>query len=99
MDTILSVLNPDMSKDFPDVPENHWAYEAVSRLAGNDIVQGYPDGEFHGERTMTRYEMAEIIYNALSRGAEAERKLVEGFKAGTAGDAASEKSTAEKAEG
>lgn len=73
MDALLSVLNPNMSKDFPDVPENHWAYEAVSRLAGNDIVQGYPDGEFHGERTMTRYEMAEIIYNALSRGAEAEK--------------------------
>lgn len=99
MDALLSVLNPNMSKDFPDVPENHWAYEAVSRLAGNDIVQGYPDGEFHGERTMTRYEMAEIIYNALSRGAEAERKLVEEFKPELQAMAASEKSTAEKAEG
>ena len=99
MDALLSVLNPNMSKDFPDVPENHWAYEAVSRLAGNDIVQGYPDGEFHGERTMTRYEMAEIIYNALSRGAEAERKLVEEFKPELQAMAASKKSTAEKAEG
>ena len=99
MDALLSVLNPNMSKDFPDVPENHWAYEAVSRLAGNDIVQGYPDGEFHGERTMTRYEMAEIIYNALSRGAEAERKLVEEFKPELQAMAASEKATAEKAEG
>ena len=99
MDALLSVLNPNMSKDFPDVPENHWAYEAVSRLAGNDIVQGYPDGEFHGERTMTRYEMAEIIYNALSRGAEAERKLVEEFKPELQAMAASEKATGEKAEG
>ena len=99
MDALLSVLNPNMSKDFPDVPENHWAYEAVSRLAGNDIVQGYPDGEFHGERTMTRYEMAEIIYNALSRGAEAERELVEEFKPELQAMAASEKDTAEKAEG
>ena len=99
MDALLSVLNPNMSKDFPDVPENHWAYEAVSRLAGNDIVQGYPDGEFHGERTMTRYEMAEIIYNALSRGAEAEKELVEEFKPELQAMAASEKSTAEKAEG
>lgn len=98
MDALLSVLNPNMSKDFPDVPENHWAYEAVSRLAGNDIVQGYPDGEFHGERTMTRYEMAEIIYNALSRGAEAERELVEEFKPELQAMAASEKATAEKAE-
>ena len=99
MDALLSVLNPNMSKDFPDVPENHWAYEAVSRLAGNDIVQGYPDGEFHGERTMTRYEMAEIIYNALSRGAEAEKELVEEFKPELQAMAASEKATAEKAEG
>ena len=99
MDALLSVLNPNMSKDFPDVPENHWAYEAVSRLAGNDIVQGYPDGEFHGERTMTRYEMAEIIYNALSRGAEAERELVEEFKPELQAMAASEKATAERAQG
>ena len=99
MDALLSVLNPNMSKDFPDVPENHWAYEAVSRLAGNDIVQGYPDGEFHGERTMTRYEMAEIIYNALSRGAEAEKELVEEFKPELQAMAASEKATAERAEG
>ena len=99
MDALLSVLNPNMSKDFPDVPENHWAYEAVSRLAGNDIVQGYPDGEFHGDRTMTRYEMAEIIYNALSRGAEAERELVEEFKPELQAMAASEKATAERAEG
>ena len=99
MDALLSVLNPNMSKDFPDVPENHWAYEAVSCLAGNDIVQGYPDGEFHGERTMTRYEMAEIIYNALSRGAEAEKELVEEFKPELQAMAASEKATAERAEG
>ena len=99
MDALLSVLNPNMSKDFPDVPENHWAYEAVSRLAGNDIVQGYPDGEFHGERTMTRYEMAEIIYNALSRGAEAEKELVEEFKPELQAMAASEKATAERTEG
>ena len=80
MDALLSVLNPNMSKDFPDVPENHWAYEAVSRLAGNGIVEGYEDGKYHGERQMTRYEMAEIIYNALSKGVKAEKKLVEEFR-------------------
>lgn len=80
IDALLSVLNPNMSKDFPDVPENHWAYEAVSRLAGNGIVEGYEDGKYHGERQMTRYEMAEIIYNALSKGAKAEKKLVEEFR-------------------
>ena len=80
LDALLSVINPNMSKDFPDVPENHWAYEAVSKLAGNGIIQGYEDGKYHGDRTMTRYEMAEIIYNALSKGAKAEKKLVEEFK-------------------
>ena len=80
MDALLSVINPNMSKDFPDVPDNHWAYEAVSRLAGNDIIQGYEDGKYHGERTMTRYEMAVIIYKALQKGAKAEAKLVEEFK-------------------
>lgn len=80
MDALLSVLNPNLSKEFPDVPENHWAYEAVSRLAGNGIIQGYEDDKYHGERTMTRYEMAEIIYKALQKGAKAEAKLVEEFK-------------------
>lgn len=80
LDALLSVINPNMSKDFPDVPENHWAYEAVSRLAGNGVIQGYEDGKYHGDRTMTRYEMAEIIYKALSKGAKAEKKLVEEFK-------------------
>ena len=80
LDALLGVLNPNLSKAFPDVPANHWAYEAVSRLAGNDIIQGYEDGKYHGERTMTRYEMAEIIYNVLSKGAKAEAKLVEEFR-------------------
>ena len=73
MDALLSVLNPNMSREFPDVPANHWAYEAVSRLAGNGIVEGYEDGKYHGERQMTRYEMAEIIYKALSKGAQVEK--------------------------
>lgn len=80
LDALLGVLNPNLSKAFPDVPANHWAYEAVSKLAGNDIIQGYEDGKYHGERTMSRYEMAEIIYNALSKGAKAEAKLVEEFR-------------------
>ena len=80
MDALLSVLNPKMSKDFPDVPENHWAYEAVSHLAGNGIIEGEPDGQFHGDRTMTRYEMATIIYNALKKGIAAEQRLVDEFR-------------------
>ncbi len=80
MDAMLSVLNPNMSKEFPDVPANHWAYEAVSRLAGNGIVEGYEDGKYHGERQMTRDEMAEIIYKALSKGVKAEKELIDEFR-------------------
>ena len=79
MDAMLSVLNPNMSREFPDVPANHWAYEAVSRLAGNGIIEGYEDGKYHGERQMTRYEMAEIIFKALSKGAQVEKGLVDEF--------------------
>ena len=80
LNSLLSMFNPNMAKDFPDVPENHWAYEAISRLAGNGIIEGYPDGEYHGERTMTRYEMATIIYNALKRGIQADANLVREFQ-------------------
>ena len=77
---VLGAIDTSLSKEFPDVPANHWAYEAVSKLAGNDIVAGYPDGEFHGDRTMTRYEMAEIIYKAMSKGVQVDQKLVNEFK-------------------
>ena len=80
LDNILNIFNPNAYKDFPDIPENHWAYEAVSTLAGNGIVEGYPDGDYHGDRTMTRYEMAMIIYNALKRGVQADMKLVQEFQ-------------------
>lgn len=54
---------------FPDVPENHWAYEYVKNLAERGYLKGYPDGEFKGDRAMTRYEYAAIIYRALQNGA------------------------------
>lgn len=57
-----------MTKEFPDVPQNHWAHKAVTNLHGSDIVQGYPDGEFKGNRSMTRYEYAEMLYNAITAG-------------------------------
>ena len=80
VEALLGLLDTTKSKDFPDVPENHWAYEAVSRLGGNGIVEGFPDGEFKGDRTMTRYEMAQMIYNALQKGVEAEARLIEEFR-------------------
>ena len=57
---------------FPDVPENHWAYDYVKKLAGRGLLEGYPDGEFKGERTMTRYEFAAIFERALENGAAAD---------------------------
>lgn len=66
--SMLAIVDPSLTKEFPDVPANHWAYEAVSKLAGNDIIEGYPDGDFHGDRAMTRYEIAQVIYKALKKG-------------------------------
>ena len=69
MNSILGILDMGKKKDFPDVPENHWAYEYVATLAGNGILEGYPDGEFKGDRSMTRYEFAAMFYRALKNGA------------------------------
>ena len=69
MNSILGILDMGKKKDFPDVPENHWAYEYVATLAGNGILEGYPDGMFSGERSMNRYEFAAMFYRALKNGA------------------------------
>ena len=55
--------------NFPDVPKDHWAYSYVKSLADRGLLEGYPDGEFSGDRSMTRYEFAAIIYRALQNGA------------------------------
>ena len=65
---------------FSDVPAGHWAYASVAKLAAAGIVDGYPDGSFRGDRTMTRYEMAQIVAKALAKGAiGADDKLVGEF--------------------
>ncbi|MCI7049522.1 MAG: S-layer homology domain-containing protein [Megasphaera elsdenii] len=61
-------IDPDKSLLFPDVADNHWAYEYVSKLAGNGILEGYPDGLFKGNQMMTRYEFAAIIYRLMEKG-------------------------------
>ena len=60
---------------FPDVPENHWAYEYVTKLAKAGILKGYPDGKFAGDRMMTRYEFAAIVYRAITMGAASDPGL------------------------
>jgi hypothetical protein len=64
---------------FPDVPENHWAYQDVAVLAGNGIIKGYPDGTFDGTRPMTRYEFASMLYRAMLNGATLSDKMLNEF--------------------
>ena len=64
---------------FPDVPQNHWAYEYVAQLAGNGMIEGYPDGNFAGDRPMTRYEFAAILYRAMTKGAVLSDKILSEF--------------------
>ena len=64
---------------FPDVPKNHWAYEYVSTLKGNGAFTGYPDGEFKGDRPMTRYEFATMLYKAMLEGATLSDKILKEF--------------------
>ena len=61
---------------FPDVPQNHWAYEYVATLAGNGMIKGYPDGTYDGNRPMTRYEFASMLYNAMLNGATLSDKIL-----------------------
>ena len=64
---------------FPDVPENHWAYEYVDGLREQGIIEGYPDGNFAGDRSMTRYEIAAMLYRALSKGVSLDARAVKEF--------------------
>lgn len=64
---------------FPDVPKNHWAYEYVATLKGNGVLTGYPDGEFKGDRPMTRYEFATMLYKAMLEGATLSDKILKEF--------------------
>ncbi len=77
---LLGILDTTKSADFPDVPANHWAYAYVSKLAGNGIIEGYPDGNFKGDRPMTRYEFAAMLYRAMQNGAAIDAKLLQEFK-------------------
>ena len=76
----MEAIAPDTTTMFPDVPENHWAYEAVEMMAKTGLVQGYPDGEFKGDRNMTRYEFAQIVYNAIQAGIKVDERLVQEFR-------------------
>ena len=72
-------MKADRTTLFPDVASNHWAYEAVSNLSRRGLVEGYPDGTFGGDRLLTRYEFAEIVYRALQNGVQVDEQLVTEF--------------------
>ena len=75
----LGSIDEDKMKLFPDVPENHWAYEYIAKLAGNGILEGYPDGKFDGDRMMSRYEFAAMLYRAMQNGAQLDSKIINEF--------------------
>jgi len=75
----LGSIDEDKLKLFPDVPENHWAYEYIAKLAGNGILEGYPDGKFDGDRMMSRYEFAAMLYRAMQNGAQLDSKIINEF--------------------
>lgn len=72
-------MKADRTTLFPDVASNHWAYEAVSDLSRRGLVEGYPDGTFGGDRLLTRYEFAEIVYRAIQNGVQVNEQLVTEF--------------------
>lgn len=72
-------MKADRTTLFPDVLSNHWAYEAVSDLSRRGLVEGYPDGTFGGDRLLTRYEFAEIVYRAIQNGVQVNEQLVTEF--------------------
>jgi len=79
MEAMLGVIDESKTKLFPDVPANHWAYEYIAKLAGNGILEGYSDGTFGGDRLMTRYEFATMLYRAIEKGAALEERIINEF--------------------
>lgn len=80
MEKALGMLDETKTKLFPDIPANHWAYEYIAKLAGNGYIEGYPDGNFGGDRLMTRYEFAAMLYRAIEKGAALEEKIIKEFE-------------------
>ena len=73
-------MDPVKMKLFPDIEKNHWAYEAVEALAKQGLLEGYPDGTFGGDRMMTRYEFATLVYRAMQKGLNVNERLIQEFE-------------------
>ena len=71
--TTFAAANP-----FSDVPADHWAYDAVSQLAADGVIEGYGDTTFKGNRNITRYEMAQMVAKAMAKNTSgADKALVD----------------------
>lgn len=67
---------PAFANPFADVPQKHWAYDAVNKLVASGIVDGYGDGTFKGDKTLTRYEMAQIVSKAMGKVSTVDQKVI-----------------------
>lgn len=67
---------PAFANALTDVPKNHWAYDAVNKLVVAGVVDGYGDGTFRGDKTMTRYEMAQIVAKAMNKVSTVDEKII-----------------------
>ena len=79
LNRVLSILDMSKKAPFSDVPADHWAKDAVDTLHGNGAIKGYPDGKFHGDKPMTRYEYAEMLYEALQKGAHVDQATLDEY--------------------
>ena len=79
MSRVLSLLDMSKKAPFADVPAGHWAKDAVDTLHGNGAIKGYPDGQFHGDKPMTRYEYAQMLYEALQKGAHVDQSTLDEY--------------------
>nr|WP_307984887.1 S-layer homology domain-containing protein [uncultured Veillonella sp.] len=76
----VAVPSAGTEANFSDLPQNHWAYSYVKSLADKGLLTGYPDGEFKGDRTLTRYEFAAALYRAIQNGAPMDRDMLKGIQ-------------------
>lgn len=79
MSRVLNLLDMSKKASFSDVPADHWAKDAVDTLHGNGALKGYPDGQFHGDKPMTRYEYAQMLYEALQKGAHVDQSTLDEY--------------------
>jgi len=74
---VVALATPAIGASFPDVPSNHWAYEAINELVAAGVIEGYPDGTYKGQRNLTRYEIAMIVSRVMDNMAEQRQELMD----------------------